>query len=122
METPKKTLIIGASEHSNRYSYVAANRLVAHGHPVIPIGLKPGRVAGMNIITDHPAISDIHTVTMYINPKHQSQYYDYLLLLKPKRVIFNPGTENEELEEILKSNGIPAIEACTLVMLSTGQY
>ncbi len=115
-------MIIGASEHSNRYSYVAANRLVAHGHPVVPIGLKPGRVAGMNIITDHPVFSDIHTVTLYINPMRQPPYYEYLLSLKPVRVIFNPGTENDELEEILSANGIQAIEACTLVMLSTGQY
>lgn len=122
METPKKTMIIGASEHSNRYSYIAANRLVAHGHPVVPIGLKPGRVAGMNIITEHPLLDDIHTVTLYINPMRQAPYYEYLLSLKPVRVIFNPGTENDELEDLLKLNGIQAIEACTLVMLSTGQY
>ena len=115
-------MIIGASEHSNRYSYIAANRLVAHGHTVIPIGLKRGRVAGLNIITDNPAIQDIHTVTLYINPMRQPQYYEYLLSLKPTRVIFNPGTENDELEAILKLHGIQAIEACTLVMLSTGQY
>jgi predicted CoA-binding protein len=122
METPKKTVIIGASEHSNRYSYLAANRLVAHGHPIIPIGLKSGRVAGVNIITDHPRLDEVHTVTLYINPLRQPQYYDYLLSLKPARVIFNPGSENDELEEILTSHGIQAIEACTLVMLSTGQY
>lgn len=122
METPKKTVIIGASEHSNRYSYLAANRLVAHGHPVVPIGLKSGRVAGINIITDHPPLEDIHTVTLYINPMRQPLCYEYLLSLKPVRVIFNPGTENEELEEILTAKGIQAIEACTLVMLSTGQY
>jgi predicted CoA-binding protein len=122
METPKKTVIIGASEHSNRYSYIAANRLTAHGHPIVPIGLKPGRVAGTQIITDHPVLDDIDTVTMYINPMRQPPYYDYLLSLKPKRVIFNPGTENEELEELLQQQGIQTIEACTLVMLSTGQY
>lgn len=122
METPKKTVIIGASEHSNRYSYIAANRLVAHGHPIVPIGLKPGRVAGTQIITDHPVLDGIDTVTMYINPMRQPAFYDYLLSIKPKRVIFNPGTENEELEELLQQQGIQTIEACTLVMLSTGQY
>lgn len=122
METPKKTMIIGASEHSNRYSYIAANRLVAHGHPIVPIGLHSGRVAGTNIITDHPVVDDIDTVTMYINPMRQPPFYDYLLSLKPKRVIFNPGTENDELEELLKQHGIQPIEACTLVMLSTGQF
>jgi uncharacterized protein len=122
METSKKTMIIGASEHSNRYSYIAANRLVAHGHTIVPIGLHPGRVAGTNIITDHPVVDDIDTVTMYINPLRQPPFYDYLLSLKPNRVIFNPGTENDELEELLQQHGIQWVEACTLVMLSTGQY
>lgn len=122
MSESKKTVIIGASDNSNRYSYIAANRLVAHGHEVVPIGIKKGRVAGLDIITDHPALEQVDTITMYINPQRQPAYYDYILSLHPKRVIFNPGTENEELEEMLQQQGIQTMEACTLVMLSTGQF
>ncbi len=122
MSDSKKTVIIGASDNSSRYSYIAANRLVAHGHEVIPIGIKPGRVAGLDIITAHPELEDVDTITMYINPQRQPAYYDYLLSLHPKRVIFNPGTENDELEEMLQQQGIQTMEACTLVMLSTGQF
>ena len=119
---PKKTVIIGASDRSNRYSYVAANRLAGHQHPIVPIGNRHGKVAGLDIILDHPPVEDVHTVTLYINPARQPAYYDYVLQLKPQRVIFNPGTENPEFEAMLKQQGIQAIEACTLVMLSTGQY
>ncbi|MCA0382312.1 MAG: CoA-binding protein [Bacteroidetes bacterium] len=122
MSESKKTVIIGASDNSNRYSYIAANRLVAHGHEVVPIGIKKGRVAGLDIITDHPALEQVDTITMYINPQRQLAYYDYILSLHPKRVIFNPGTENDELEEMLQQQGIQTMEACTLVMLSTGQF
>jgi uncharacterized protein len=122
MSESKKTVIIGASDNSNRYSYIAANRLVAHGHEVVPIGIKKGRVAGLDIITDHPALEQVDTITMYINPQRQPAYYDYILSLHPKRVIFNPGTENDELEEMLQQQGIQTMEACTLVMLSTGQF
>lgn len=122
MSESKKTVIIGASDNSNRYSYIAANRLVAHGHEVVPIGIKKGRVAGLDIITDHPALEQVDTITMYINPQRQPAYYDYILSLHPKRVIFNPGTENDELEEMLQQQGVQTMEACTLVMLSTGQF
>ncbi len=122
MSESKKTVIIGASDNSNRYSYIAANRLVAHGHEVVPIGIKKGRVAGLDIITDHPALEQVDTITMYINPQRQPANYDYILSLHPKRVIFNPGTENDELEEMLQQQGIQTMEACTLVMLSTGQF
>ena len=122
MSESKKTVIIGASDNSNRYSYIAANRLVAHGHEVVPIGIKKGRVAGLDIITEHPALEQVDTITMYINPQRQPAYYDYILSLHPKRVIFNPGTENDELEEMLQQQGIQTMEACTLVMLSTGQF
>ena len=122
MSESKKTVIIGASDNSNRYSYIAANRLVAHGHEVVPIGIKKGRVAGLDIITEHPALEQVDTITMYINLQRQPAYYDYILSLHPKRVIFNPGTENDELEEMLQQQGIQTMEACTLVMLSTGQF
>jgi uncharacterized protein len=118
----KKTVIIGASDKSNRYSYIAANRLVGHAHPIVPIGTHKGKVAGEEIITEKPLLPDVDTVTLYINPFRQPAYYEYILSLHPKRVIFNPGTENHEFEALLEQNGIDAIEGCTLVMLSTGQY
>lgn len=122
MNSPKKTMIIGASTHSNRYSYLAANRLVANGHPIVAIGHTAGKVAGADILTERPTVQDIHTVTLYINALRQPEYYDYILSLHPERVIFNPGAENDELAELLESKGIQTLEACTLVMLSTGQY
>ena len=118
----KPTVIIGASDHSNRYSYLAANRLLAYGHPIFPLGIRPGRVAGTDIITQRPPLQDIDTVTLYINPMRQPDWYQYILSLQPRRVIFNPGTENDEFEDLLRSHGIEAMEACTLVMLATGHY
>ena len=118
----KKTVVLGASENPARYSYLAVQRLTNHLHPVIAIGRKVGLINGVSIITNLPAEKDIDTVTLYLNPIAQKAYYDYIFSLNPKRIIFNPGTENEELENLAKEKGIQAIEACTLVMLSTGQY
>ena len=122
MATDKKTLVLGASENPARYSNMAINRLLSHGHSVVAIGYKKGKVNGVEIITEHPEMHDIDTVTLYLNPTNQKPYYDYILSLKPRRVIFNPGTENDELEDKLRKEGIKAQEACTLVMLGTGQY
>lgn len=118
----KKTVVLGASENPSRYSYLAVNKLRAYGHPVVAIGNKKGAIGDITITTERPDEKDTDTVTLYLNPQLQQQYYDYILSLKPKRIIFNPGTENDELEEIAKSNGIQAMEACTLVLLGTGQY
>lgn len=118
----KKTLIIGASEKSWRYSYMAISSLLKHGFEVVAIGNKPGSVEGVEIITGMPLLSDIHTVSLYLNELNQQQYMDYILNLKPKRIIFNPGAENDELFERAGKNGIEAIQACTLVMLSIGNY
>lgn len=118
----KKTVVLGASDRHDRYSYLAAVRLRAYGHEVVAIGNRTGKVADVNIITEHPEMNDVDTVTLYLNPTNQKPYYDYILSLHPKRVIFNPGTENEELENKLKIAGIKPMEACTLVMLGTGQY
>lgn len=118
----KKTLVLGASENPSRYGNIALNRLLSYNHPVVAIGKRPGKVAGVEIRTDTPELDDIDTVTLYLNPTNQQPYHDYILSLKPKRVIFNPGTENDELEDKLKANGIEPVIACTLVMLSTGQY
>ena len=119
---PKKTLILGASDNPARYSYLALNRLKNHGHPVVAIGRKETVVAGVPIQKGTPQEQDIDTITLYLNPFHQQMYYDYIVSLRPKRIIFNPGTENEELAALAARNGIKTMEACTLVMLSTGQY
>lgn len=120
--TAKKTLILGASENPDRYSYRALNSLVRQGHPVVAVGLREGRVAGVDILCAPAPFTDIDTVTLYLNPKNQEPYYDYLLSLHPKRVVFNPGTENPALMSILRENGIIPEVACTLVLLATGQY
>lgn len=122
MQVSKPTVIIGASDHPNRYSYLAANRLLAYGHSIFPLGIRPGRVAGTDIITTRPVLEGIDTVTLYINPARQPDWYEYIVGLNPRRVIFNPGTENDEFAEMLRQSGILAQEACTLVMLATGQY
>lgn len=118
----KKTLVIGASENPARYSYKAIMKLRNHDHPVVAIGLKNGSVQDVHFGKELEPFEEVDTVTLYINPTIQEQYYDYILQLKPKRVIFNPGTENDAFERLLKYNHIEAVEACTLVMLATGQY
>ena len=118
----KKTLVIGASMNPSRYSYLAINRLVAHQHPVVAIGAKEGIVSNVPIMKGQPDVQAIDTVTLYVNPVNQKPYYDYIISLKPRRIIFNPGTENEELQELAAQNGIKTMEACTLVLLGTGQY
>jgi predicted CoA-binding protein len=119
---PKKTLIIGASENPERYANIAAHRLALKGHPVVNIGKNPGIVAGVPIYTEKKYFDDIHTVTLYINPSHQQEWYDYILQLKPKRLIFNPGTENPEFFQLASKQGMEVIEACTLVLLSIDSY
>jgi len=118
----KKTLILGASTNPDRYAYLAAQRLTQHGHPIVNVGIKSGEVAGVPIEPAEKLHSDIDTITLYIGAQNQPAYYDYILNTHPKRIIFNPGTENPELEEMAKEKGIETLEACTLVMLSTGQY
>lgn len=118
----KKTLVIGASLNPARYSNLAINRLVTYKHPVVAIGLKEGEVAGVQISTEKKDFKDIDTVTLYLNPQRQKSYYDYIISLKPKRVIFNPGTENPEFFKILRENSIEVEVACTLVLLGTNQY
>lgn len=118
----KKTLVLGASENPARYSYMAINSLVRHGHPVVAVGHKEGRVAGVDIVKSPDDFEEVDTITLYLNPKNQEQYYDYILGLNPERVIFNPGTENPALMRMLRERGVKPEVACTLVMLSTGQY
>lgn len=118
----KKTVVIGASENPERYAYKATVALQSHRHPVVPVGLKEGEINGVKILKDMPAIEDVDTITLYVGPRNQPAWYDYILSLKPKRVIFNPGTENDEFEKVLKDKNIEPVEACTLVMLAVGNY
>lgn len=118
----KKTLVIGASDNPARYSYLAVNRLRQNNHPVVGIGKKKVKVADIEVETEKKEFKDIDTVSLYINPANQKEYYDYILSLHPKRIIFNPGAENEELFNLTKANGIKPLEACTLVLLSTNQF
>ena len=118
----KKTLVLGASDNPSRYSYLAIQRLRQHDHPVVAIGKKNSQVADVAITKEKKPFEDIDTITFYLNPLHQKEYYDYILSLKPKRLVFNPGAENEELTQLAKKNNIKTLEACTLVLLSTGQY
>ena len=122
MSNTKKTLVLGASDNPSRYSYLAIQRLRNHGHPVVAIGRKDTKVNDVIIGKEKQSQEGIDTVTLYLNPTHQKEYYDYIVSLQPKRIIFNPGTENDELMRLAKQNNIQPIEACTLVMLSTGQY
>jgi len=117
-----KTLVIGASENPRRYSNMAINHLLAANHEVRALSNRVGKVNDITFDTNHTLYSDIDTVTLYVNLSIQKSYEDYILQLKPRRVIFNPGTENPTFEKRLSENGIEPIEACTLVMLSIGQY
>jgi uncharacterized protein len=118
----KKTVVLGASANPSRYSYLAIQRLSRHHHPVVAIGKRKGTVGEVQIETDHIPVGDVDTITLYLNPMNQQEYYDYIFDLKPRRIIFNPGTENETLIKRCEENGVEPVIACTLVMLSTGQY
>lgn len=120
----KKTVIIGATTNSSRYAFLAANMLNQYNHVVVPVGIRKGEVLGIPIldINQRPMIADVDTVTLYIGPQHQPEHYEYIMNLKPKRVIFNPGTENREFEKMIEDSGAEATEACTLVLLRSNQY
>ncbi len=117
-----KTLVVGASTSPERYSYKAAKMLLNHGHEIELLGTKKGEIEGHQIENKNLQYTDIDTVTLYIGAKHQPEMYKYLIDLKPRRIIFNPGTENLEFEQLANTSGIIIEEACTLVLLSTGQY
>jgi len=120
----KKTVIIGATTNPSRYAYFAADRLTSAGHEIVPVGIKKGAVFGEEIldIRQSPKVEAVDTVTMYLGPQNQPEYYDYIISLNPKRIIFNPGTENPELVKKAQSAGIDTEYACTLVMLGSGVY
>lgn len=119
----KKTVVLGATTNEARTAFQAVHRLVNNGMEVVPVGIRAGVVAGLPIRHGQPVIEDVHTVTLYLNPQRQVAYYDYILeVLKPQRIIFNPGTENPELMQLANTKGIATEAACTLVMLSVGAF
>jgi len=121
-ESKKKTLVVGGSLKPQRFSYKAIYMLTDYGHPVVSIGIREGDVAGVKIKTGKPNFENIHTVTLYLGPQNQPEFYDYLLGLNPKRIIFNPGTENKEFEKKAEEKGIEVVNYCTLIMLGNGSY
>lgn len=122
MKEQKKTLVMGASTNPGRYAYKAIKMLQRYGHPVVAVGKIKENLDGVAIEKEHVQFEDVDTVTLYLNPMNQKQYYDYIIGLKPERVVFNPGTENPEFYTMLKDNNIDIEVGCTLVMLSVGQY
>ena len=118
----KKTLVLGASPKPERYSNKAVQMLLQNNHPVEAVGARDASIGGVKIQTGTPQFDDIHTVTMYLGPRNQNNVYEYILNLKPKRIIFNPGTENNEFMQMADNNGIEVEVACTLVLLSTDQF
>lgn len=117
-----KTLVIGASLNEERYSNKAIKMLREYEHQVVAYGLKEGVVEDVNILKDWKNYTDIDTITLYLNPKRQVELYDDIVNLNPRRVIFNPGTENKEFVKLLSTHHIISEEACTLVLLRTNQY
>jgi hypothetical protein len=122
MPQNKKTLVLGANPKPERYAYIATEMLHDFGHEVVPYGIKRGQIGDYTILNEWPADEDIDTVTLYINPNIQKDFYDRILALKPNRIIFNPGTENSVLEKMAKAKNIKTLDACTLVLLRTNQY
>ncbi|GAB4231606.1 MAG: CoA-binding protein [Ekhidna sp.] len=120
----KKTVILGATTNPSRYAYIAGDMLSKYNHEIVPVGIKKGEVQGKPILDlrKKPDIPNVDTITLYLNPQNQQEWEAYILSLQPKRIIFNPGTENTELAEKARNHGIETTNACTLVLLSTGQY
>ena len=118
----KKTVVFGASPNTSRYSNIATHRLSTAGYEVVPVGVREGMIDGINIQKGQPTLDGVDTITLYMNPQRQKEHYDYFFSLNPKRIIFNPGTENPELIQLAQEKGIETTVACTLVMLSVGDY
>ncbi len=124
MKENKKTVVVGATPNPSRYAYQAAHMLSQYEHDFIPLSIKKGSVAGEEILDlkQKPAIPEVDTLSLYIGPQHHAEWMDYLLSLSPKRIIFNPGTENPEFMQKAETQGIEVVEGCTLVMLRTGMF
>lgn len=122
LTTSKKTLVLGASPNPERYAWKAVTALRRRGHEVVAVGNRAGLIGDTTILTGMPPAADVDTVTLYLNPQRQQAFYNYLISLSPKRIVFNPGTENPELMELAAQHGIESVVGCTLVMLSIGNY
>ena len=122
MQQNKRTLVIGATPKPERYAYIATEMLLDHGHEVIPYGIKKGKIGELTILNEWPTDAEIDTITLYINPRIQEGFYDRILAIAPKRIIFNPGTENATLAKMANAQNIKTMDACTLVLLRTDQY
>jgi len=118
----KKTIVIGASPKPERYAYKAVTLLNRNNISVVALGIRNGTINGIEIVKDKLPFEDIHTVSLYVGAKRQTEYYEYIINLKPKRIIFNPGTENSELIKLAQENNIENIEDCTLVLLNSGRF
>ncbi len=118
----KKTLVLGASPNPLRYSHKAVKRLRAHDVEVVAVGRRETTIEDVPVQKGKPRIESLHTVTLYLGPGNQEEYLDYIISLKPRRIIFNPGTYNRKLEDLARENGIETIEDCTLIMLDMGEY
>ena len=118
----KKTLVIGASTNPLRFSHKMVKSLARHDFEAVPLGIRKGDIAGIEILTGKPELSDVHTVSLYLSPQRQKEYYDYIIGLKPKRIIFNPGTHNQELIDLAKENDIEPVIDCALIMIAKGIY
>lgn len=118
----KKTVVLGATPNPTRYANRAVHRLQREGIETVPVGIRRGEIDGTTILNDEPAIEGVHTITLYLNPQRQRTYYDYIFSLNPRRIIYNPGTENPELMQLAQERGIENEVACTLVMLASGSY
>ena len=122
MSTLKKTLVVGASPNPARTSYEAVKRLVRHQHPVVAFGIRAGNIEMTPIVNEKPHDTNFHTITLYVNPEIQKEYMEWIISLRPQRLIFNPGAENDSFADRARAAGIEVLEACTLVMLSVGNY
>lgn len=119
----KTTVVLGASPKPDRFAYKAVRSLQRRNIPVIAIGRKDADLDGIKIRKGKPAgIGPVHTVTLYLNPKNQEEYYDYILSLEPVRIIFNPGTRNPELADRAREKGIEVVEGCMLIMLNSSKF
>ena len=118
----KRTLVIGASPNPMRFSYKMVKSLLRHDYEVVAVGIREGEISGIKILTGKPSLQKIHTIALYIGPQRQPEYYEYILSLKPKRIIFNPGTINQEFMEMAEKKGIEVVNDCGLVMVASGNY
>jgi predicted CoA-binding protein len=117
-----RILVLGASPNPSRFSNKAVSSLIYHNYDVVAVGFRKGIIDGLKILTGMPHIGNVHTILLYMGPFRQKEFYNYILDLKPARIIFNPGTENSELAQIAENKNITVINNCALVMIDSGTF